>query len=145
LDYAEAKFGKRLVNETKILMNVLVLYIPLPIFWTLFDQQGSRWTFQATRMDGNIGFYEIKPDQMQVVNPFLILAFIPLYEAVFYPLLSKIGIRRPLQKITLGGIMAGIAFVLSALVEIQLAKTYPVIPSAGKIKLFLKSNYFLVK
>jgi solute carrier family 15 (oligopeptide transporter), member 1 len=135
LDYAEPVFGKRLVNETKILMNVLVLYIPLPIFWTLFDQQGSRWTFQATRMDGDIGFYEIKPDQMQVVNPFLILAFIPLYEALFYPLLAKMGIRRPLQKITLGGILAGVAFVCSGLVELQLEKTYPVIPSAGNAQL----------
>lgn len=103
LEYAEDKFGKKLVTETKILLNVLVLYLPLPVFWTLFDQQGSRWTFQATRMNGDLGFYTILPDQMQVVNPFLILAFIPLYEVVFYPLLNLIGIRRPLQKITLGG------------------------------------------
>lgn len=47
LNYAEEKFGKKLVMETKILLNVLVLYIPLPLFWALFDQQGSRWTLQA--------------------------------------------------------------------------------------------------
>lgn len=88
--------------ETRILLNVLVLYLPLPFFWALFDQQGSRWTFQATRMDGDIGVYVIKPDQMQVINPLLILIFIPLYEVAFYPLLNLIGIRRPLQKITAG-------------------------------------------
>ncbi|KAK3892787.1 hypothetical protein Pcinc_003375 [Petrolisthes cinctipes] len=27
--------------------------------------QASRWTFQATRMDGQIGQWDIKPDQMQ--------------------------------------------------------------------------------
>lgn len=95
-------FGRKLVLETRILLNVLVLYLPLPFFWALFDQQGSRWTFQATRMDGDIGFYTIKPDQMQVVNPLLILIFIPLYEIAFYPLLNLIGIRRPLQKLTGG-------------------------------------------
>lgn len=135
LDYAVEKHGQQLVNEVKVLLNVLVLYIPLPVFWSLFDQQGSRWTFQATRMMGFIGSYEIKPDQMQVVNPLLILIFIPLYDVVFYPLLSKIGVRRPLQKLTLGGILAGIAFLSSAIVELQLEKTYPVLPGAGESQL----------
>lgn len=110
----------------------MTLYIPLPLFWALFDQQGSRWTFQATRMDGDIGFYNVKPDQMQIFNPFLILIFIPLYEVVFYPLLSLIGVRRPLQKLTLGGILAGVAFLLSAAVELKLEETYPVLPGAGE-------------
>lgn len=128
LDHAEPEFGRRLVDDIKILLNVLVLYIPLPIFWTLFDQQGSRWTFQATRMDGDIGFYDIKPDQAQVINPLLILIFIPLYEVIFYPLLNLIGIRRPLQKLALGGILAGFAFFISFLLEFQIMKTSAVIP-----------------
>lgn len=135
LDYAVEKHGQQLVNEVKVLLNVLVLYIPLPVFWSLFDQQGSRWTFQATRMMGFIGKYEIKPDQMQVVNPLLILIFIPLYDVLFYPLLSKIGVRRPLQKLTLGGILAGVAFLCSAIVELQLEKTYPILPGVGQSQL----------
>ena len=135
MDYAETTYGKKLVLESKILLNVLVLYLPLPFFWALFDQQGSRWTFQATRMSGDIGFMTIKPDQMQVVNPLLILIFIPLYEVAFYPLLSLIGIRRPLQKLTIGGILAGFAFLISAFVEINLEKTYAVIPGAGEAQL----------
>uniref|UniRef100_A0A1B0DQS9 Oligopeptide transporter n=1 Tax=Phlebotomus papatasi TaxID=29031 RepID=A0A1B0DQS9_PHLPP len=135
LDYAEEKHGKQLVTEIKTLFNVLVLYIPLPVFWALFDQQGSRWTFQATRMDGQVGALNLKPDQMQVINPALILIFIPLYDIVFYPLLSKIGIRRPLQKLTLGGCLAGVAFIVSAILEIQLSKTYPIIAEAGESQL----------
>lgn len=129
LDHATDRFGIRLVDETKILLNILVLYLPLPIFWTLFDQQGSRWTFQATRMDGDIGFYEIKPDQAQVMNPILILAFIPLYEVLFYPILNLIGIRRPLQKLALGGILAGAAFFISFFLEMQINKTSAVMPT----------------
>ena len=135
LDYSEKRWGRQLVDETRILLNVLKLYIPLPVFWALFDQQGSRWTFQATRMDGDLGFWTIKPDQMQVINPLLILVFIPLYEVAFYPLLSLIGIRRPLQKLTLGGIFAGLAFVISTIVEIQLESTYAVMPKAGEAQL----------
>ena len=51
--------------------------------------QGSRWTFQATRMNGDIGTYTIKPDQMSVVNPLLILILIPLFESVMYPSFKK--------------------------------------------------------
>ncbi|CAG7726125.1 unnamed protein product, partial [Allacma fusca] len=31
------------------------LFIPVPLYWSLYDQQGSRWTFQASRMDGDLG------------------------------------------------------------------------------------------
>lgn len=131
MDYAEPIYGRQLVLDTKILLNILVLYIPLPFFWALFDQKASRWTFQATRMDGDLGFYTVKPDQMQVINPLLILVFIPLYDVLFYPLLNKVGIRRPLQKLTLGGILAGVSFICSGIVELQLENHYPVLPSEG--------------
>lgn len=74
----------------------------------IFSKIFNSIILKATRMDGDIGFMTIKPDQMQVVNPFLILVFIPLYEMVFYPLLKYVGIRRPLQKLTIGGILAGL-------------------------------------
>lgn len=135
LDHAVDNYGQQLVDETKILLNVLLLYIPLPIFWTLFDQQGSRWTFQATRMDGDLGFYTIKPDQAQVINPLLILVFIPLYEVIFYPLLNLVGIRRPLQKLVMGGTLAGVAFFVSFLLEMQIMKTYAVVPQSGEAQL----------
>lgn len=135
LDYAEPTYGKPLVNDVKALLKILVLYLPLPVFWALFDQQGSRWTFQATRMTGDIGIYTIKPDQMQVINPLLILAFIPLFDCVIYPILARCGIKRPLQKLTLGGILAGVAFLVSGIVELELQKTYPVLPKPGESQL----------
>lgn len=123
LDYAEPTCGSKMVSDTKTLMKILVLYLPFPVFWALFDQQGSRWTFQATRMNGELSGYVIKPDQMQVVNPLLILGFIPLFDWFLYPLLAKFGIRRPLQKLTMGGLLAALAFVLSGLVELKINAT----------------------
>lgn len=128
LDYAEPAVGQKMVSDTKTLLKILVLFLPFPVFWALFDQQGSRWTFQATRMDGEIFGIFIKPDQMQVINPLLILGFIPLFDYVLYPLLSMVGIRRPLQKLTLGGLLAAGAFILSAFVELKLEAVAPVVP-----------------
>lgn len=101
-------------------MRIVILYLPLPIFWSLYDQKGSRWTFQATKMNGDIGFYTIKPDQIQMLNPFLLFIFIPTFETIIYPLLSKIGIRRPLQKMVIGGLFAAFSFLLSAFVQFKI-------------------------
>ncbi|XP_031617434.1 peptide transporter family 1-like isoform X2 [Contarinia nasturtii] len=120
LDYSIETYGEQMVNETRIMLKILVLYLPVPFFWALHFQTGSRWTFQANKMNGDIQFYTIKPDQMQMIESIFILTFIPLCELVIYPLLSKIGIRRPLQKLTIGGILMGISFVLSAGVQYQI-------------------------
>ncbi|KAM5276388.1 solute carrier family 15 member 2 isoform 3-T3 [Hipposideros larvatus] len=65
LDWAAEKYPKQLIMDVKALTRVLFLYIPLPMFWALLDQQGSRWTLQATRMNGNLGFIVLQPEQMQ--------------------------------------------------------------------------------
>lgn len=120
LDHAEEKYGKILVWDTRVVLNVIVLYLPITLFWALFYQQGSRWVFQALRMNGNIGFYTIIPDQLNVLNPLLVLLLIPLFENAIYPLLTKVGIKSDLQKVNLGGCLAGVAFLTSALVESQI-------------------------
>ncbi|KAH8415418.1 hypothetical protein KR222_011065, partial [Zaprionus bogoriensis] len=125
LDYATPVVGHQMVYETKCLLKVLLIYVPFPIFWALADQQGSRWTFQATHMDGTIGGMQIKPDQMQVINPLLILIFIPLFDYVVYPMLARIGIRRPLQKLSIGLLLAAVGFFLSAAVELRLEQQEP--------------------
>lgn len=70
-------------------------------------------------MNGRIDFlnWTMKPDQIQVVNPLFVLLFIPFFETIVYSIIAKIGIRKPLQKITLGGFLAAFAFILSAVVQ----------------------------
>lgn len=79
-------------------------------------------------MDGDIGFMTIKPDQIQVFNPIMVLSLIPLFEMVIYPLLSKIGINTALRKLTVGGFLAALAFIVSGILELQLEKESPILP-----------------
>ncbi|XP_031617334.1 peptide transporter family 1-like [Contarinia nasturtii] len=123
LDYSIDKYGIELVSDIRIVMKILVLYLPLAFFWTLFGQLGSRWTLQANRMNGNLGFYIIKPDQMILLNSLLCILFVPLFEIIVYPILNKIGVRRPLQKITIGGTLTGISFLLATLVEFKIVSS----------------------
>ncbi|XP_070607297.1 solute carrier family 15 member 1 isoform X1 [Erythrolamprus reginae] len=135
LDWASEKYDKRLITEVKMVLKVLFLYIPLPMFWALFDQQGSRWTLQATTMDGNLGSVQIQPDQMQTVNPILIVIMVPVVDALIYPLIKKCGINfTPLRKMTVGMLLAALAFVIAAVVQVEVDKTLPVFPSENQFQ-----------
>uniref|UniRef100_A0A8C8BRV1 Solute carrier family 15 member 2 n=1 Tax=Oncorhynchus tshawytscha TaxID=74940 RepID=A0A8C8BRV1_ONCTS len=113
LDWAEEKYPKRLIHEIKMVLRVLVLFIPLPMFWALFDQQGSRWTLQATRM--NMAF---------MLNALLILMFVPIFDVVVYPLIGLCRINlTPLKKMAVGMIFAALAFGAATLVEVNVMKT----------------------
>jgi len=142
MDSAKDKYDSQLVEDVKCLLRVLVLYIPLPIFWALYDQTGSRWTFQATRMNGMLGSIgKIKPDQMQVINPLLILFLLPLFDRVIYPAFAKCGMLvKPLQRMTVGGILTGGAFFVSGFLELEMMKTYAKIPAVGFSDIHFMNN-----
>lgn len=124
LDYAEEKFGSMIVKDTKTVVNILVLFLPLPIYWAVYVQQGSRWVFQATRMNGDIGFYTVKPDQMIIFNSIAGISMIPVCNYILYPLTTKIGLGSNLHRMTIGGMLAVVAFVMSGFVEIEIGQRY---------------------
>jgi hypothetical protein len=41
-------FGHQFVSDVKSVLNAAFLFLLYPPFWALFDQQGSKWTFQVT-------------------------------------------------------------------------------------------------
>ncbi|XP_069688353.1 solute carrier family 15 member 1-like [Periplaneta americana] len=136
LDYASDKFNSKLISDMKVVLSILFLFIPLPLFWSLFDQQGSRWTFQASRMVGKVLSVELLPDQIQVINPAIVLLLIPFFHKTLYPLMDKCHfMSSPLKKMIIGGFIAGFAFVASAVLELKLEDTYPVLPDAGESQL----------
>ncbi|XP_011866466.1 PREDICTED: solute carrier family 15 member 1 isoform X2 [Vollenhovia emeryi] len=136
LDHADDVYDNKLIEDIKVALRVLKLFIPLPIFWALYDQQGSQWTFQATRMDGQMGSFILLPDQLQALNPLLIIIFIPIFETLVYPAFAKIHfIDTPLKKLVVGGFLASVAFVAAGIVEIQIEYTYPKLPTNGNAQM----------
>ncbi|OWK62907.1 Solute carrier family 15 member 1 [Lonchura striata] len=109
LDWASEKYDKRLIAQIKMVLKVLFLYIPLPMFWAVFDQQG----------------FKIQPDQMQIVNPILIVIMVPVVDSLVYPLIKKCKLNfTPLKKMTVGMFLGSMAFVAAALVQVQIDTGY---------------------
>ena len=75
--------------------------------------QGTRWVLQSQRMDARIGWTYFQPEQLQVLNPILILTLIPLFDHVIYPLAEKCVRMTPLRRIGIGIFLTGVAFVIS--------------------------------
>lgn len=118
LDYSEKNYGKQLVLDTKKVLNVSRILFMLPLFWAIFGQSNSRWVFQANRMNGDLGFYTLKPDQMAMINAFFGLISVPLNEYIIHPFIEKFGLKDNLHKVTIGLSAASIAFLLSAIIEL---------------------------
>lgn len=101
--------------------RLVVLYLFIAIFWSLFDQMGSAWVLQAKRMDRHLFGLEILPSQVQAANPLLIMAYIPLFSYVVYPALSRVMRLTPLRKIGIGMFLTVPSFLISAYIESRLS------------------------
>uniref|UniRef100_A0A452VM90 Solute carrier family 15 member 1 n=1 Tax=Ursus maritimus TaxID=29073 RepID=A0A452VM90_URSMA len=124
LDWAREKYNERLISQIKMVTRVMFLYIPLPMFWALFDQQVLK-----------AGLLELQPDQMQTVNAILIIIMVPIMDAVVYPLIAKCGFNfTSLKKMTVGMFLASMAFVVAAIVQVEIDKTLPVFPKQNEVQ-----------
>lgn len=121
LDYADTHHNQETIANVKAFLSILVVFLPLPLFWTLYDQQGSSWTSQAQQLNGRIGSTIIQPDQFQAVNPILLVILIPVFDLVLYPLFAKINIfKKLLQRMGAGLILALLSFLIAAFLEYEM-------------------------
>nr|AKN21488.1 slc15a-2 [Schmidtea mediterranea] len=120
LDYSNEKYDKSFINDIKIAKSLLIFLIAHPLFWTVFEQISSIWTLQAQYMDGMISEqFVIKADQMQTLNPILVVLIIPLFELVVYPCLDKINFKVPYRIVT-GQFFTVLACVSMIFIQFQI-------------------------
>lgn len=108
-------------EQLKSAWKVLVVFSFIPVFWALYDQNGSEWVLQAGRMDLHFMGIDWLQEQIQVINALLILVLIPIFSFGVYPLIERMGIRvTALRKFGWGLIMTVITFVLVAWIQQQI-------------------------
>lgn len=70
-------------------------------------------------MDGRVGPFVILPDQMNTLNPLIVLITVPIFEAWIYPAVQRICKVTPLRKMATGGCLAAIAFIMAGLLQVN--------------------------
>ncbi len=98
--------------------QLVVLFLFVAVFWALFDQTGSSWIFQAQDMDRRLFGVEWLPSQIQSINSFFILLFIPLFTYGVYPVIDRVWPFTPLRKIGSGLALMVVAFALSSVIQV---------------------------
>jgi solute carrier family 15 (oligopeptide transporter), member 1 len=126
LDHALGECDASLVADIKATVRVFTVFVPLPIFWSIYDQSSSRWVFQARAMDRNVFGFEIAESQVPTLNPVLILLLIPLFEKYFYPLFARYFYEpKPLEhRMVWGMTLTAVAITLAGLLQVYVA-AYP--------------------
>ncbi|KAH9310599.1 hypothetical protein KI387_025634, partial [Taxus chinensis] len=126
LDSAKLNNSADEVEDVKALLRLIVFLLPASMFWCLFGQKASVWVFQARQMNGRVswlGNLIIRPDQMQALDPLLILIFIPLFSQIIYPFFEKYGNDlKPMKRMVLGMFLCSLAFFMSGLLQLVIDK-----------------------
>lgn len=108
----------------RAILRLLPIYAFVAILWSLLDQTGAAWVQQAENMDRRLfasfahlpaalRSYEALAEEIQTINPILILILVPFFTLVGYPAISRVFPLTPLRKVSLGMFLAAGSFAIA--------------------------------
>ena len=78
---------------------------------------------------------------MQILNPLMILAFLPLFQYGVYPLMEKCGIAMtPLRRMSAGQLITAVAFLVAGFVQLKIDDGLTPIPDYGSQNSLMVTN-----
>jgi POT family proton-dependent oligopeptide transporter len=120
-DKAAKKHGAEAAEGAKAVWDITKVFAAVSVFWALFDQHGSSWVIQATKMDLVFMGIPFEASQISAWNPIMVMALIPIFTFGVYPGLEKLGFAMtPLRRMTLGMFVTAFSFFLAAAIQVQL-------------------------
>lgn len=135
--------GKAFVREVfslefiVIALKLACIFVPVAMFWALFDQGGSAWVLQAEKMNLNFLGIEWLSSQVQVINPLLIVVLVVIFSGwekvgwrgLYHYIDNHVVRLTPLRKIGAGFFVTVPSFLIVAYVEKEIAAG--ALPSIG--------------
>ena len=116
---ARTRFSENEVAAARSVLPILFVFATIPMFWALYDQGNSTWVMQGLKMANvNLLGLNIGAEQMQSLNPLLIMLFVPIFTLWIYPRLGRFA--SPLKRMSYGLFMASVSFVIVALIQQRL-------------------------
>lgn len=145
-DVARAQFSEKEVDGARAVLSIVLIFLPIPLFWSLFDQTNSTWVIQGDAMKtiqlfsfhlssqsfiapllkgffvegadpGTLAFV-LDTERMQAMNPLYVMILIPVFTAWLYPLAAKLGLTpSPLRRMSVGMLLAAASFVFCGWIQ----------------------------
>ncbi len=107
-------------KSARNMVRILVTFMLVIPFWSLFDQTASSWLLQGKSMQPlNFTLFGLQinfgAEQMQSLNPLLVMVLIPMLTLLVYPKIKQLA--SPLVRMGIGIVLAGISFGIVAVLQ----------------------------
>lgn len=104
-------------NGFRALAGLLPVYVVISVWWSLYDQCSTTWVEQAEKMDLHFLGKTWTPPEIQIWNPIFVLAYVPLFSYVIYPVAGRFFTVTPLRKMSVGLFFTVVCYLVGAWVE----------------------------
>jgi POT family proton-dependent oligopeptide transporter len=123
-DAARGPFSEKEIDAAKSVLPILLVFALIPPFWSLFDQSNSTWVLQGEKMvplklmPGTFLSMDIGAEQMQSMNPLMVMILVPLFTLGIYPYIGKYA--SPLRRMSYGMFLGAASFLVVAFLQARL-------------------------
>jgi POT family proton-dependent oligopeptide transporter len=116
---AAGRHEEKEISGARSFTPILFIFAFVPIFWTLFDQTNSTWVLQGQKMvPANLLGLTIGAEEMQSMNPLLVMLLVPLFTLGVYPRLGRFA--SPLKRMSCGMFVAAGSYLVVAAIQRQI-------------------------
>jgi POT family proton-dependent oligopeptide transporter len=113
---AAGRHDEKEIAGARSFTPILFMFAFVPIFWTLFDQTNSTWVLQGQQMVAvKILGLDIGAEQMQSMNPLIVMLLVPLFTLGIYPRIGRFA--APLKRMSTGMFLAGASYLVVAALQ----------------------------
>ena len=118
-DAARPRFSEGEIAAAKSVLPILGVFSLVPVFWSLFDQTNSTWVLQGQKMiPANVLGLAIGAEQMQSMNPLLVMLLVPLFTLGIYPRIGRYA--SPLKRMAFGMFLAVGSYLIVAALQTRI-------------------------
>jgi len=118
-DAARVRFSENEIAAARSVLPILFVFATIPMFWALYDQGNSTWVLQGLKMSSvTLLGLKVGAEQMQSLNPLLIMLFVPIFTLWLYPAMGRFA--APLKRMSYGLFLASVSFIIVALLQKRL-------------------------
>jgi len=123
-DAARGRFSEKEIDAAKSVLPILFVFALIPIFFSLFDQTNSTWVLQGEKMvPTKILGLDIGAEQMQSMNPLIVMILVPLFTLGIYPRIGRYA--SPLRRMAYGMFLAAGSYLVVAALQRQIEAGAP--------------------
>jgi POT family proton-dependent oligopeptide transporter len=113
---AQKRYTEKEISAARSVSPILFVMALIPVFWSLFDQTNSTWVLQGEKMvPMTILGLTIGAEQMQSMNPLIVMILVPLFTLGIYPRMGKFA--SPLRRMSYGMFFAVISYLIVAALQ----------------------------